>query len=383
MKIVLLINTMGRGGAEMQVRDVALRLARRQHEVSVISLLPFEEFEEELRAGGVRTATLGMSKGKASGRALYGLVRLLRRIRADVVHAHMYSAIIAARLARMVMGMTRPFRMAVPALIGTSHATFEVSSLRYAAYRATDRFGDLWTCVSREGLEHHVEKGAVSRDRALVVPNGIDIEAFEADDALRHRVRAQFRLDDASFVWLSVGSFRDEAKDYGNLLRAFQRVCRTSSKARLLIAGEGILLDDKKLLARELGVAENVDFLGLRRDVDALMHAADAFVLASAWEAMPVVLLEAAASGLPAVTTDVGQTRDIVNDDTGIVVPPRDDAALAEAMSRLMGLDARCRRELGNAARNHVGRDFSLDRIVDVWEQQYERLAGRGTRQVA
>lgn len=368
---------MGRGGAEIQVKDQAIELARRGHSVDVVSLLPFEDFEGELRSGGVRTSTLGMTKGRGSARALAKLIRYIRQAAPEIVHAHMFSAIMATRLAGGVLGAGRALGRRGPVVIGTTHTPFETSRLRYLAYRLSDPLSDMWTCVSREGIDIHEQSGAVRRGNGLLTPNGVDVRRFAPDSAVRAAARHALGVKDETFVWLAVGSFRDEAKDYDTLLGSFAVAARGARSWRLVIAGSGALLESKKLLAQRLGIADRVDFLGLREDVAGLMQAADGFVMASAWEAMPMVLLEAAASALPSVVTDVGQNREIVLPQTGHVVPAKNIDALASAMSELAGKSSAERLAMGQKAREHVVRVYDLARIVDGWEERYRAMLDR------
>jgi glycosyltransferase involved in cell wall biosynthesis len=380
MNIVLLSNAMGRGGAEIQIKDYAVRLVARGHRVALVSMLPFEDFETELRDAGVETLTLDMQKGKGSAIALARLVSFFIRFRPDVVHAHMFSAILASRLARAALEPLRLAGVAPPAIIGTSHAPFERAPRRYVAYRMTDRFSDLWTNVCQAGVDEHTRRRAVRRDSAIFTSNGIDVEHFTPDASSRAAKRAELGVDDDTFLWLTVGSFRDDQKDYPNLLRAAARLDR-DRPWRVVIAGGGVILEDMRALSRELGLSDRVDFLGIRSDVLALMQAADAFVLASWFEAMPIVLLEAAACGLPGVVTDVGQNKSIVIDGAGFVVPPKDDAALAAAMEDMQRAPVEARREMGRVARDHAVREFSLDVVVRAWETRYvETAASRGRR---
>ena len=128
-------------------------------------------------------------------------------------------------------------------------------------------------------------------------------------------------------------------------------------------------------LVQELGIASHVHFLGVRRDIPDLMNGADAFVLASAWEGLPMVLLEAAASGLPLVATDVGGVREIVRDGiNGFLCPPGQSDALADVMKRVMALPPEKRAAMGEASRELVRRTFDIDQVVTRWEQLYQRL---------
>ena len=119
--------------------------------------------------------------------------------------------------------------------------------------------------------------------------------------------------------------------------------------------------------------------IGLRSDVPALMQAADAFVMSSKWEGLPKVLLEAAASSLPIVATDVGGSRDAILDGiSGHVTPAGAPEAVARAMCQIMDLPATQREAMGEAGRIHASRTFEIERIADTWEELY-----RGARTVS
>lgn len=376
LKILLVVNDLGFGGAEIQVADLATRFRRRGHDVMVTVLLKFFEFERQLNEIGVRTRALGMTQGSLRPRDVWQMTEVFRDFRPDVVHAHLAASILLTRAARAVV----PVR----AMIGTSHSPFERSELRYKMFRATDRLSDLWTNVCDEGVQTFAKHGAVHRDAALVTPNGIDVEKFAPSAERRARGRALVGARDEEFVWLSIGSFRSEQKDYTNLLTAFAEARKTAPHARLEIVGHGKLFDEKKALAAQLGIASAVTFHGLRGDVDQLMPGADGFVLGSAWEAFPIVLLESSASALPIVATRVGDNEVIVKDgETGFVVPPKDAAALAVAMSKLMALPVEARRALGARGRALCTEAFDLERVADQWEARYRRVLSRAPRRVA
>ena len=172
--------------------------------------------------------------------------------------------------------------------------------------------------------------GAVPKTKIRALPNGIDTQAFRPEASVRVAERRALGLQD-KFVWLAVGRL-DEAKDYPTMLQAFSKVVKGFPKALLLIAGAGPLEGNVKHLAVKLGLEKRVRFLGLRRDTSVLMNAADAFILSSAWEGMPLALLEASATGLPVVATAVGGVPEIVIDEkSGFLTPPEDPAALAHA----------------------------------------------------
>ena len=160
------------------------------------------------------------------------------------------------------------------------------------------------------------------------------------------------------------------AKDYPNLLRAFALVRREFPEAQLWIAGEAAGAESAAIQAQSAELGAAVRWLGLRRDMPALLDAADGFVLASAWEGMPLVLGEAMAMEKPVVATDVGGVRELVGD-AGIIVPAKNPERLAEAMLTTMRGTDEERRRSGRAGRARITAVFSMDAKADQWEAIY------------
>lgn len=376
--LVLLTTGLASGGAETQLVQLAITLRERGWEVRVVSLTPPKAYMEELKQVGVSVVSLGIHQKLPDPRPAVRLASLLRKWRPHIVHSHMVHANILARL-------VRPLAWA-PVLICTAHSVDErgrkgSGRLREFLYRLTDPLCDLTTQVSQAGLQRYIRVGAVPRRKIIHIPNGVDTERFRPSSALREVLREGLDQE-GHFVWLAVGRL-DFQKDYPNLLRAFAMVREERPEAVLLIAGDGPLRPAIEELACDLGLEETVRFLGIRHDIPELMNAADAYVMSSSWEGMPMVLLEASAMKLPIVATDVGGNREVVQDGvTGFLVPPKDSAALAQAMLRLMALPEEERRRMGESARQHIEANFSLDRVVDQWEALYKELLARKGIQV-
>lgn len=367
-RILLLVTGLDRGGAETQVVHLATRLKARDWDVRIITMLCPLAYEAELQSAGVPLLRLGMKRGVPDPRALWHLIRILRRERPQIVHSHMVHANLLARLARPLAR--------VPILVCTAHSIIEGGRRCEWACRLTDFLCDLTTQVSRAGLERYVQVGAAPRHKIRFIPNGVDTDQFRPNPEARMRLRHELGLDSA-FAWLAVGRLA-EAKDYPSMLQAFARILRVRGDTVLLIAGQGSLREETEGLARELGIASQVRFLGVRKDIPELMNAADAYVMSSAWEGMPMVLLEAGAVGLPVVATDVGGNREVVMaEESGFLVPPRDPAALARAMLRLMDVPEGTRWRMGEAGRRHVEANYALERVVDQWEALYKELLSR------
>lgn len=204
-----------------------------------------------------------------------------------------------------------------------------------------------------------LESEGVRADRVRIIPNGVHADRFGPRPMGGRAVT----------TILTVANLRSEKAHEVLLVAAAQ--LRRYSHLRFLIAGDGPRADELRALAKTLGVARQVSFLGHREDVPALLASADAFVLPSRSEAFPNGAIEAMAAGLPVVATRVGGLLDLIDEGrTGLLVPPDDPAALAAAIESLVLSPARAAM-LGAAARDEVTRRYSFDRMVRGFEDLY------------
>jgi glycosyltransferase involved in cell wall biosynthesis len=369
MRVFFLSTSMGMGGADSQLLSAAHLMQARGHDVIVVSMTPLGPMGQQARDLGIRTESLEMTRGVPDPRGLWRLARLVRAWRPDVIHSHMVHANLMARALRLLAP--------VPALVSTIHNIYEGGPIRMAAYRYTNRLVDHMTIVSQAAADRFVADRIVPKELVTVIPNGVDTEAIRnVAPGTREAVRHELGLGDA-FVWLAVGRY-EVAKDYPNMLRAFARVHERQPGAVLVIVGRGSLQGATEALAAELRLGKAVRLVGVRNDVPRVMSAADGYVMSSAWEGMPMVLLEAGAAGLPIVATSVGGNHEVVlHEQTGYLVPPRDDAALAAAMLRLGALTAAERRAMGAHGHEHVRANYGLARVADRWEEIYRQVLTR------
>ena len=370
-RVALLTTSLDRGGAETQVALLAVELARRGYTVAVISLVAPTAFTVELLDAGVKVFSLYMRPGVADARGLARLIRFLVRFRPRILHSNLFHANILARLARVLVP--------VPIVISTLHSASESgrrrsdTHMRDWVYRATGRLADHVVAVCEAVARRHVAARAARADNLQVIPNGVDTAAFRPDMERRARMRRDLGVD-GDFVWLAAGRLMWK-KDYPTMLRAFA----AQRGAVLLVAGVGPQDGELRSMAEELRA--EVRWLGERDDVAALMNAADALVLSSAIEGLPMVLLEAAASGLVAVSTDAGGAREaIVEGETGYVVPVGDIEALSSAMALVGALDAGERERMSRLARERAVARFELKAVATQWERCYGELLERARR---
>ena len=369
MRIFFLSTSMGMGGADSQLLSAAQLMQTRGHDVIIVSLTPLGPMGLQARQLGIRTESLDMRRGVPDPRGLLRLARLVRAWQPDVIHSHMVHANLMARALRLAAP--------VPALVSTIHNIYEGGRARMLAYRLTNGLVDHMTIVSQAAADRFIGERIVPRELLTVVPNGVDIDQIRGvPPEARATLRASLGLEHA-FVWLAVGRF-EVAKDYPNMLRAFARVRAAQPDAVLLIVGRGSLQGETEALVRDMGLKDAVRFLGVRSDVPVVMSAADGYVMSSAWEGMPMVLLEAAAAGLPIVATTVGGNHEVVVEgETGFLVPPRDAEALGSAMLRLGVLPEAERRAMGERGHQHIRRHYGLARVADRWLDVYRQVLAR------
>ena len=361
---MFVISGLEKGGAEKQLVVLASELVRRGWQVAVLSYLAFSptSYASELRTAGVTTLTLDARTGGRRYLSTIGALRAIRRFRPDILVGFMFHGIMTARFAARICG--------VPA---------NVSALRNQRDRrfrewflgTTDRLANAVTIMSPRLAADLVDRRVVRAFDTCVIPNAVDPSQFEIDPS---RARGHLEVAKNDFLWLAAGRLTRQ-KDYPTLLRAFSSLSQRRPDACLIIAGDGPLWKELSSLILRLDLDTRVQLLGLRRDMPILYAASDALVLSSAWEGMPGVVLEAMASRLPVVATSVGAVPEMVENGThGFVVPPKDHILLADAMQRVMDLPEESRREIGERACSRIHREFLPERVVDMWEELFDRL---------
>ena len=361
-RILFLITGLSYAGAENQLVQLCKGLKPKGCEIAVVSMTSPKAHVDELTELGVEVHTLNMSRGIPDPRGILRLRRIISRFKPDVVHSHLVHANILARVARLFIRM--------PLLICTAHTRNEEGKIRELLYRLTDPLCELTTNVSQDAVNHYIQEKIVPRHKIQFIPNGIDVSRYHKQDT-RNKTRETLGLAEQQFTWLAAGRFVP-AKDYRNLVTAFRRVADLHPDSLLLIAGIGPEREEIEELCKTLGLQEHISFLGLRKDIPELMQAADAYVMSSRWEGMPIVLLEAAASGLPIVATDVGGNREVVQDGvTGLLVPAEDSWALGEQMLALMEKSPEDRQRMGEQGREYVQQHYTMDVVIDQWLSLY------------
>ncbi len=313
MRIAYVLNSLGMGGAERHTIALAEWMVSRGHTVLLISLLPHQT---EQWSTQLEVVYLDLRKSPAS--LLLGILRARRFLRAfhpDLVHSHTFPANLFARLLRV---------LAPPqVVVCTMHNVYQGGWMRMLAYRLTDFLAIPTTAVSDAVARRAIEVKAVPARKCIVLTNAIDTTQFAPDASRRHATRAAHAAN-SDFIWLAAGRIVS-AKGFLNLLEAFAQVWVVYPQTQLWIAGEHPRPKSLRTAYTGLvvpkGTTERIHQLGLSHSMLSLYDAADAYVLPSAWEGMPLVIGEAMAMEKPVVATDVGGVHKFLGD-AGTLVPP-------------------------------------------------------------
>ncbi len=365
IKVMHVITGLDVGGAEGMLHALATASGASELRQSVVSLVSGGRYAELLGAAGVPVHSLGMRRGVPSPGGIVALARRIAGERPDIVQGWMYHGDLAATVGLWLSGRRRRTRLAwglrCSLLPGADYGpSLQITRKLWVWLSGC---ADLLIANSDAGLKAHEALGAHPRAHR-VIANGIDTKRFRPDPQARAGVRHDLGIPEDSRVIAHVARV-DRMKDHATLLAAMRRL----PQARAILIGRGTEgLPDRP---------RNAIALGQRDDVPALLAAADLTVSSSAYgEGFCNALAEGMATGLPAVATDVGDARMILGD-TGFVCPPRQPAALAAAIETLLGESEDRFRRRGEAARQRVVENFSLDRAAADFTRAYRELIDR------
>jgi glycosyltransferase involved in cell wall biosynthesis len=217
-----------------------------------------------------------------------------------------------------------------------------------------------------------IKREKIPQDKITVIGNGIDTKKF--DVAQRGLVRSELDINDGRIVITCVANFR-KAKDHHTLINAIENIKSYKDDITVWLVGKGPMLEAVQGRVDELGLDHCVKFLGTRLDIPEILADSDVFVLSSLWEGMPGVIMEAMASKLPVVATDVGGIPELVVDnETGLLVTPGNPEQLALALKKMID-DKKLRTLFGNAGYHRIVTQFNLRDKVKELEQVYFQLA--------
>jgi glycosyltransferase involved in cell wall biosynthesis len=362
MAIAHVLSSFGQGGQERVAVDLARLQRVAGHEVMAISIAPGPEgpVSGAFRAAGVAVQTVA-KRPRIDPSLPVRLAACLRRHRVDVVHTHNPHALIYGAPAAWLAGAV---------VVHSKHGMNPDRQRRLWLRRAAATLVDAYVTVTPTLAKKALEQGDCDPARLHVVPNGIDVVRFAPDPVRRGAIREELGIPADAWVVGTVGRLAPE-KDQALLVDAMAPLL--SARRRLVIVGDGA--EGDALRARIAGIPgrEYVHMLGERKDVESILASLDAFALTSRTEGLPLVLLEAMATGLPVLSTAVGGIPDLLEDGvTGFLVPAGQRAPLTDRLASL-STDGSLSRRVGAAGRQEALQRHAVDRMAKEYEALYER----------
>lgn len=365
------LHTLSVGGAEVLAAEYA-RHSQPDYRVAFACLDGIGPLGETLRGEGFPLEVLGRRSGFDLG-CSRRLRQFLRRENVALVHAHQYAPFFYTALSRWPWG-------GVPILFmehGRDYPDYPRPKRKFAnrfLLRRCDRVVAVGECV-RQAL---IDNEGLPAERIEVVYNGVDVRRYDPQRRERDVVRRELGLAADATVIMQVARL-NRLKDHGTALRAMAQVAAQDPQARLVLVGDGEERPAIEQLIAELSLGSQVLILGTRRDVPRVLQAADQFLLSSITEGIALTLIEAMATGLPIVATQVGGNGEVVVDgETGYLTPAGDATKMAERILRLARNDAQAR-QFGMAGQRRAFERFD-DRAMHA---SYQRIYGEMLRRPA
>lgn len=328
-------------------------------ECSVVCLYEEGHLAEQLRASGVPVTALGCNRSSRFLTKLK-LLKYLKSCKPEVVHSHLiWWAPIICRIA------------GIPVIVVTEHGlSLWKSSRRILCEKLAVAFSSKMIAVAEAVRDIRVKQWGIPAKKVVTIPNCIDASRFNFEVDITS-VKDDLRIEQSSRIILSVGSLFP-VKGHKFLLEAACEIFTKVPDAVIVLAGDGELLDELKHQASEQGIADRIRFLGYRQDVERILKASDVFVMPSLREGTSIAILEAMAANIPIVATAVGGNPEVIIDGkTGILVPPSDSKALAEAIVALL-TDHNLASSLAKAAKERVEDVYHPQKNIENLRRLYQ-----------
>jgi glycosyltransferase involved in cell wall biosynthesis len=364
IKVLHLVTSLEVGGAQHGMLLGLPRFDSDQYEHIVCSIMDRMQMASQFREAGIEVRSLGLSRKTDIGVVLR-LRALLKEMRPDVLHTYLLHGNILGRLIGRLVG--------VPVIIGSERTIGQARKWGRLATRLTNPLTDAVEVNSEIGGRAIERDLGVPSEKIELVRSGLDLSVFSSANR-RDELRSEFGVTADQHLIVYMGRLRTvKGVEFG--IRAFATALEQLPNIRMVLAGEGDQRNFLGSLVSELGISEQVEFLGVRNDVPELLGAADSVLMPSLTEGFPRTAIEAMAAGKPVIATNVGGTPEAVIDgETGILVPARDSDALSAAIVRLVG-DTDLQARLAQAGRKRAEKNYSVDRYVSRLDELYRRFS--------
>ena len=352
------------GGAEKVLADIVLGLNKEKFEKQVWCISKGGSVADYLLEKGIRLKILDISSYH-NPLNIFDLKRQFKKNSPDIVHTHGYFASVIGRIAAKYAG--------IPVLINHVHSTYwEYKKRNIWMENFLSRWTDRIICCSKAVKDFVTDHERIEPTKTTVIYNGVIPSLFS-------------EIKDLSIIKKNLGITADKPvigtvssltphKGLSFLLQAIPQILSIYPSAQCLFIGDGPLKNDLLEQAEAMGISSHVKFLGIQKDIPNLLAVMDVFVLPSTREGLGISIIEAMAAEKPVVATDTGGIPEVISDKkTGLLVPPKDPDALAQAIIELLN-NPESSAEMGRMARKKVLEKFTQEQMISEIEDLYESL---------
>jgi L-malate glycosyltransferase len=358
----------GTGGIETLILEIGRRLEKEKYNPFLFIFESGGALEKEFEDAGVKIVHVQKASQGLDFRLPFKLKNVFKKYGINVVHTHNPFSWLYGGIGAKITGIP---------VVHTEHTNIDYYKYHVRRWMAVEwilsQFTSHITTVAQSVADYMISNEHIDKKKIEVVYNGVDHKRFEDDIDVTLKRRG-IGIDADDIVIGNVSRFF-ENKDHKTLIEAFKIITNDYADSKLVLVGDGPLRRNIENKVEKEGLSKKVRFLGNRRDVPELLKAMNIFALSSLREGFPVVLLEAMASGLPTVVTDVdGNAEMVVNGETGLIVPRSEPESLAKAICEIIQ-DKDKGREMGENGRHRVKKLFSFDGMVNRYTSIYERVS--------
>lgn len=377
-RIHFVITNLETDGAQMMLHKLVSNIDRSAFIPEIISLTDFVPLAEKFREMDVPVRTLGMSRGIPDPRGIFRLAEVFRPLRPHLVQTWMYHSDLIGGLAAKMVGD-------IPVIWNIRHSNLGPrSSKKMTRITAKICAGLSSTlpkkiiCCAEKAKQVHVDLGYDS-SRIHVIPNGFDMEVFKPNQEARQKICMELSIPLRSTIIGLIARFHPE-KDHQTFVQAAALLSAKTPNVHFILCGDRITWENRELRAwiEAAEMRKAFHLLGQRSDIPRLSASFDIASSSSISEGFSNTIGEAMACGVPCVVTDVGDSALIVGD-TGETVPSRNPEDLSNAWTKLINMGEEGRRNLGYSARQRIFKLFSLNAIVNQYEDLYKDILTSST----
>lgn len=366
INILHVISKLPVGGVENQLLMVLKNYNREKFKPFVCSLSDKGEIGNEIENLGIKVFTLNKLSHTFNKSVIKDICKIIEDNEIKIVRTHQYHANLYGRIAAKICK--------VPCVVASVHNIYtrDKKIHRRIINSVLAKFTDKIVAVSEEVKKDILKYDRIPEDKIEVIYNGIDPDIF-SNEFDKENIKKSLGIDLKAPVIGTVGRLTMQ-KGQIYLLEAISKIKDKFPHIKVLIVGDGPLMENLKNYTKSSGISENVIFTGSRRDVTALLSIMDIFVFPSLWEGLPNALIEAMAAGKAIIASDLKPIREVLDSKkTGILIPPTNSDAIAESIELLLK-DRNLIDNMGQVAKNRAFSCFNIKTTVKIYEELFEKI---------